>query len=357
MPVVSDMQSTPWLSSLQRTEPQSRHQRLHDEIVAFASYIVPTPAEQRTRDQVYSLVVRAILHGFSRGVVSLFGSSAQGLSLFDGDIDVVVFTWRGLHPHAMKNALFQLSAEMKKAGLTSTVEVRLHARMPIISFQVIPDFASLRFDIGFNNEDGLKVTSAINKYLDEMPALRPLALVLKRSLSARRLNSAADGGINSYALLCMIIHLLQFNPFSRLDVWIREPMHNGSLGYLLMDFLKYYGFVFPYDTHYISVSAGKTLPKIDAEWLPTDDSGRLCVQCLVNPEVDIAKSASRTRSIKATFANWFHRLEGYMTSTDYDGQSSYLQNLVKLTAPDLDWRHRVQELTDSGVLTSNAGKV
>lgn len=40
----------------------------------------------------------------------------------------------------MKNALFQLSAEMKKAGLTSTVEVRLHARMPIISFQVIPDF-------------------------------------------------------------------------------------------------------------------------------------------------------------------------------------------------------------------------
>lgn len=55
----------------------------------------------------------------------------------------------------------------------------------------------------------MKAIPVIKRYLDEMPALRHLVLVIKVFLAHKGLNSAANGGLGSYATICLAIHLLQ----------------------------------------------------------------------------------------------------------------------------------------------------
>ena len=58
--------------------------RLHDEIVAFASYVQPIPQERQARTRVYEFVKDVVKQRFCRSEVNLFGSVAHDLSLPDG---------------------------------------------------------------------------------------------------------------------------------------------------------------------------------------------------------------------------------------------------------------------------------
>lgn len=68
---------------------------------------------------------------------------------------------------------------------------------------------SLNVDIGINNIDGIRGIEIINRYLAQMPALRPLILVVKGFLSQRSLNDASQSGLGSYAVTLMCISFLQ----------------------------------------------------------------------------------------------------------------------------------------------------
>lgn len=80
-------------------------------------------------------------------------------------------------------------------------------------------------DIGINNTDGVKVIELINGYLANMPALRPLVLVVKGFLAQRSLNDASKSGLGSYAVILMCISFLQARHFllsSALFVSLRQ---------------------------------------------------------------------------------------------------------------------------------------
>ena len=62
----------------------------------------------------------------------------------------------------------------------------------------------------------------IKHYLDTMPALRPLIMVLKAFLTARSLNSAALGGLGSYALSLIAISFLQVGGMDRVKTPVTD---------------------------------------------------------------------------------------------------------------------------------------
>lgn len=68
---------------------------------------------------------------------------------------------------------------------------------------------SFKIDISINSMDGVKAVPIIVDYLNKMPALRYLVLVIKSYLSRLRLNSASNGGLSSYSLICLVISFLQ----------------------------------------------------------------------------------------------------------------------------------------------------
>ncbi|KAF7340984.1 Non-canonical poly(A) RNA polymerase PAPD5 [Mycena sanguinolenta] len=346
---------TPWLAEmLQNTVPISTDQRLHQEIVPYISYVQPTPQENIARQALREVIQKALRHRFPDGEVKVFGSQATGLCLphWNRDMDLVVMTREVIPAAEKKRPLFQLSTILKAKRVTTDVRVNHRARVPIITFTSLPEFGSFNVDLGINNTDGPQAIAVVNEYLSKMPALRPLILIVKGFLSQRNLNSAAYGGLGSYAVICMCISFLQLNPSKRPQDYIDKPMETESLGALLADFMFYYGIEFPYAASYICVSEGKLLPKESAKWITNKVPDGLAIQCPVNPgeddyvtENDVGKAVNRLDAIRDAFKT------GYTTILRLSlANTSLLRPLVSLTQSTLDHRAHIKDIVDSGKL-------
>ncbi|KAJ7292560.1 Nucleotidyltransferase [Mycena rebaudengoi] len=296
---------TPWLSLLPQTTPTTTDQRLHEEIVAYVTYVQPTTQETIARQKLLQILQSTLRRRFPDGELKVFGSAATGLCLPTADMDIAVMTKEVIPTAEKKRPLFQMSTILKSARITWEVQVNYRARVPILTFQSLPEYGSFNVDIGINNMDGPRAIEIVNEYLSQMPALRPLILIIKGFLSQRNLNNAAYGGLGSYAVTLMCISFLQLNPSKRPQDYIDKPMETESLGALVTDFMFYYGLEFPYATSYISVTEGKLLPKASAEWITNKVPDALVIQCLLTPGNDVGKSAGRLDAIRGAFKSGY----------------------------------------------------
>ncbi|KAG6856407.1 hypothetical protein H0H87_004837 [Tephrocybe sp. NHM501043] len=96
---------------------------------------------------------------------------------------------------------------------------------------------------------------------------------------------------------------IQMNPSKRPQDYIDKPMEAESLGFLLTDFMFYYGFTFSYKSTYISVAASpcSVLPK-------AEESELLSVRCLIDHEKEIAKSISKVEPFLQVFKDAYAAL-------------------------------------------------
>ena len=72
----------------------------------------------------------------------------------------------------------------------------------------------------------------IESYMTQLPALRPLTLVVKQFLAQRCLNEVYTGGLGSYAIMLMVLSFLQMHqrPGAR--------SARANLGVLLIEFFE-----------------------------------------------------------------------------------------------------------------------
>ena len=124
---------------------------------------------------------------------------------------------------AMPSTLLrQLADALRAGGWLSDIHVIEHTRVPLIKACVpLPpevatacdaDLPLLQLDISMegSHHSGRASTSLTRDvFLHHLPKLRPLVLVLKQLLASRHLNSAATGGLGSYALVLMAASLLE----------------------------------------------------------------------------------------------------------------------------------------------------
>ncbi|KAK0466039.1 uncharacterized protein EV420DRAFT_1636623 [Desarmillaria tabescens] len=268
--------------------------RLHEEIIAYSTYAGTTFEEVHIREKVFRFIENAVRGTIPGSRVGVFGSVVTGLTLPVPDLDLAIVAERMTTKRDIKRQLFRLRDQFQRGRLIDDAQVRVHAKVPIVRFTTRPEFGSISVDIGVNNIDGIHVAEMIKEYLAKMPQLRPLVLVTKGLLSRSGFNDPAHGGLGSYAVVCMCISFLQINPPSE------------SLGKLLADMLYYYGVSFSYETSYISVREGQVLPKSSAAWCGTGD--KLVIQCLKNPEKNIASSVDRTARLREIFKEAYTKL-------------------------------------------------
>ena len=79
--------------------------------------------------------------------------------------------------------------------------------MPII--KLVDSLLGCRVDISVNMHNGIRAAEIVRSYLVTMPALRPLAFILKQFLLQRGLNEVFTGGLSSYSTAVLIISFLQ----------------------------------------------------------------------------------------------------------------------------------------------------
>lgn len=125
------------------------------------------------------------------------------------DIDIVVdrpgHTWS-------KESMKRLGRILQRGGIGRSFQYIFGAKVsrhgesywhqvPIIKF--VDTFARIDIDLAFNQSNALNVASLVQNYLNQMPALQPLVMILKTLFNQNNLSIPAEGGLGSYSIVLL----------------------------------------------------------------------------------------------------------------------------------------------------------
>jgi non-canonical poly(A) RNA polymerase PAPD5/7 len=302
---------------------------LHNEIVGFASLMEPTEDERRVRDSVVEQIREVARREFGlRSQVLVFGSQATGLFLPSSDIDLVILTKSGEEVDEPKEGsggegsgggdetdkkgsslssqspLQRFASALREAWYSelSYLEVIENTRIPLVKCTHAP--TNISVDVSFDLPGGGPPAARLmTTYLDALPALRPLTLVIKSFLAARGLNQPYTGGVGSFMVQVMIVAFLQQRERDAVINRLRPTLNIGSL---LLEFFELFGLEFNYVTTGISIrNDGFFFPK----GAPTKreifySAERPHLLALENPldtTMDVGKSSFRIQIVQRAF--------------------------------------------------------
>lgn len=144
-----------------------------------------------------------------RWVVKPFGSSANGFSTKDSDLDLTCII-----PGKSVEYALEIFAEKRKAVLSTLesapgIEVLQEiwsARVPVVKMK----FAGfLEVDLTFQNTAALVNTELLKAYSKMCPQLRDLGIAVKRWAKAAGVCGAPQGHLSSYSFTLMAIYFMQ----------------------------------------------------------------------------------------------------------------------------------------------------
>jgi non-canonical poly(A) RNA polymerase PAPD5/7 len=352
---------SPWVASVDWDKCTNPAQMLHEEIKAFVDYVTPTPEEHEMRTLVVECIRRTVVSQWPGSKVSPFGSFETGLYLPQGDIDLILQNEHLLE--APRTTLHRLASLFRHYNIGTNIQVIAKAKVPIIKF--VSTYGNFPVDISINQVNGLAAGRIVNNFIKHMPALRPLALVVKMFLQQRGMNEVYTGGLGSYSLVIMVASFLKMHPKIRRGEI--DPMRN--LGVLLVEFFELYGHYFNYDETGISLrDGGCYFSKAERGWLVPNQPFLLCIEDPQDRSNDVSKGTHGITRVRQTLAGAYEILvttlqqrasileakrHGRHVSLTKDPNSAALSILSSITGiPPSVIKHRkaVSELHSSGAL-------
>jgi non-canonical poly(A) RNA polymerase PAPD5/7 len=125
------------------------------------------------------------------------------------DIDLIVISDRleGSSERSRGGALYKLATILRQANIAERVEVIAKAKIPIVKF--VTSHGRFHVDINVNKTNGIAAGEIVKNFITEIPAIRPLTLIIKSFLNQRSMNEVYTGGIGSYSILCLVTSFLQ----------------------------------------------------------------------------------------------------------------------------------------------------
>ncbi|KAF5730671.1 Nucleotidyltransferase family protein isoform 1 [Tripterygium wilfordii] len=310
------LESAWWFSGNSRFK--SPMLQLHKEIVDFCDFLSPTPEEQASRGMAVESVFGVIKYIWPNCRVEVFGSFKTGLYLPTSDIDVVILGSGIRNPQP---GLQALSRALSQRGIAKKIQVIARARVPIIKF--VEKKSGVAFDVSFDVQNGPVAADFIKDAVSKWPPLRPLCLILKVFLQQRELNEVYSGGIGSYALLAMLIAMLQC---------LREshPVPEHNLGVLLVHFFDFYGRKL--NTADVGVScngAGIFFPKSSRGFMNKGRTFLISIEDPQAPENDIGKNSFNYFQIRSAFGMAFSTLTNPKTILGLGPNRSILGTIIR----------------------------
>ena len=313
---------------------------LNREIQDFVAYMSPSIPETRIRQFIISEIQTIVTSLWPDAVVNIFGSFETQLHLPTSDVDLVIFTPRGVVGGGL-TLHNQLASRLRKANLAKDGKVTIiPARVPIIKFDTTSELGGYQIDISFNLDSGPRASTLIQKFIATLPALRPLVLVLKQFLLSRGLNEVFRGGLGSYGLTALVVSFLQMHP----KVQAGEIRGEDNLGVLLIEFLDLMGRRFNYEQVGMKIDGEGCYFRKDAQQSPEyaeltrgngggrnsfgRDNGRnfsLTIQDPQDPSNDICRGTFNLRQISLAFA----RAYSLLTATIFELEDNYFAEQTK----------------------------
>lgn len=190
--------------------PPRRVPELTHEIVSFANQMRETKEEVELREQTVERC-KQIMHRIEPDAeMHVFGSCATGLRLPQGDVDLMIESPKSTNALRGKKLLSRLGDALRDEKITRRVLELPHAKVPILKWT--DTTSRVQVDACVNNVGALRTTALLARSAGTLPALRPLALVLKSQMRLHRLHETRTGGVGSYLLTHMVRHVLLHPP-------------------------------------------------------------------------------------------------------------------------------------------------
>ena len=195
---------------------------LHEEILDFAAFMTPTPSERAIAEKALEVVHSTLMELFPEARMEVFGSRANGLVLPTSDWDLVMFN---VTP-SLTN-MKRIANEFEARGLVKKTDVISSARVPIV--KLWEKQSGIQIDLSFEAKSAVLSRALTAEYIARFPALRPLMLVLKYFLVQRGLNDTYSGGVGSFLLLLMVVHVVQYRQKTMTSSKIAKMSNTSSL--------------------------------------------------------------------------------------------------------------------------------
>ncbi|UZJ54703.1 hypothetical protein CBS101457_004023 [Exobasidium rhododendri] len=297
---------TPWCVEVDFESCLNQADVLHDELMAFADWISPTPEEHETRKLVIQLIRKAIVNQWPDADVHAFGSQSTQLYMPQGDIDLVVVSQK-MDDQRRETVLRNIAACLRRNNLATDVQVIAKAKVPIVKF--VCTYGKYKVDISLNRMNGVDASHFVQDWLHRCPALRPLIMAAKLLLSQRGMSEVFSGGLGSYSVICLAISHVQMHP--RIQRGEIDPARN--LGVLFLEFLELYGKNFGYDDVGISITGrGKYFRKAARGWKDDRRPFMLSIEDPGDASNDISKGSFSILNVRQAFGGAFDIMTAVM---------------------------------------------
>lgn len=356
----------PWALSSDEKVGKSGEDILGEEIRRFSKYVEFTSHERIARDAVIADLRDFIATTLGPEVrVELFGSQRTGLASAMSDIDIRLdcdIDDAEAKYKYLTTKMNDLVAAMKHNEDYTLVTAR-HGRFPIINTSHRRTGMDLQIVAAPSTAPQDDITL---QYMDELPHVRSLYLLLRSALGARNLVDVFYGGTGSYGLFIMLV------------ASIKRPSSSPpeTMAQQLLRFLDFYADL---DTrkHGISLTPPKLLKKHDVWEIPVktfvDAAHRrgdevragqwaisqrrlyqpylLCLQDPVNPTNDLGRKSNAIKHVIATLKHLRSKLKTNMKHVDriakkgdvWNGQSIFSVMVRYTHEVNAERRRKVEE--------------
>lgn len=321
-------------------QPRASRQRFVTDfsqcLFEFVVQLLPTVEELAVKEDVRKLLERLIRTIEPDSRLLSFGSTANGFSLRNSDMDFCCLI--DSEQRLAATDLVTMLSDLLERETKFHVKPLPHARIPIVKLSLDPSPAlplGIACDIGFENRLALENTRLLYCYAVIDPArVRTLVLFLKVWCKRRKINSPYKGTLSSYGYVLLVIYFLvhvknppvlpnlqqmpPMRPISHEDTHIGghntwffddvellrqrwQSANTDSVGQLLIDFFKYFSRDFLYNTGVASIRAG-LLKKESKGWQndldparykDTRERNRFCIEDPFETDFNVARCVTR----------------------------------------------------------------
>ncbi|PPQ77890.1 hypothetical protein CVT25_015377 [Psilocybe cyanescens] len=329
------------------TPPMQRRQATKQRFVAelsqclfdFVIQLLPTQEEMAVKEDVRKLLERLIRTIEPDSRLLSFGSTANGFSLRNSDMDLCCLI--DSEERLSATDLVTMLGDLLERETKFHVKPLPHARIPIVKLSLDPSPGlplGIACDIGFENRLALENTRLLMCYAMIDPTrVRTMVLFLKvwsKRRQVLKINSPYKGTLSSYGYVLLVIYFLvhvknppvlpnlqqmpPLRPISKEDthlnghnIWffddidlLRQRWHSenvDTVAELLIDFFKYYSRDFTYNTGVASIRGG-LLKKESKGWQNELSAGRyndarernrLCIEDPFEVDYNVARCVTK----------------------------------------------------------------
>lgn len=159
-----------------------------------------------------STLKEVVANLWSDVIVEIYGSNYTRLCLPMSDVDCVILS-KTASSDTPQSALRRVADAIESECAVKRVDLLDGAKIPVLKVVYSgEENHEIMLDITCAHSfghSGLDARNLISSYQAQMPALRPLVVILKSHIQHLGLNCSFTGGLSSYALVLLVIRFLQ----------------------------------------------------------------------------------------------------------------------------------------------------